>query len=1184
LSAAILCFFAFFNISCENPFIEKAFYLTTITFNTNGGSDVPQQKLLMGEAIARPADPVKGSSVFLGWYTDNKTFDHEWDFTIAPEKNMILYARWDEVPNEELPNEELTLILDTSELENNGDSVSFSASGAVLETSASGGDIITVFYMLADSHDNNWFSLSINGERVFETYETGTGSYNYTVNYNDANNGVITIHANSLHSDLNLLLSPDNVHFDKTGKITFDAHVTNPTGTTFSFTLFKDNIELDDFANMSITSGMIPANIVNKMLESTGEYHVKMWAQTDRQDYMPSSDFTTSSSVHVYNVSVTINGAADGETVSVSGRDGSHSTSFNFIAFGGDTVTLTASPGTERMVIWSGGSGIGNTCTVANITGEVNVIAAFAAAAVTVTVNDVTTGYADLASAFTAIGTTAGNYAVTLLQDLPISAGITIGTAGQNITIVGKGERTITHEITNNTSTHMFTINNATASLTLGNNITIKGRTTTGYGVVINNTNGTFKMLDGSKITGHTINLTLGAAVEITAAGSHFIMEGGSIDGNNNTAGGTSSTASGGVCFTSGTFTMTGGSITGNKQGNEDSDIYHAVNAANSFNISGNAVIGALKLNALSVGAGATVKTTGWTGSITTLNLRGNIDAIASAASYWAGNPRFIFDGIDAAQVNNIGLGEFISFNNARQGIAPTCFIGTSGGDLGRLIINPATAPVTVTVDGVSTDYLNLARAFTAIGTNAGDYTITLRENQTMTESRSVSAGQNITIVGAGDERTITHAITNAATSMFAIESSTASLTLGDNITIKGRSAPGTGFVIYINNSGKFSMQPGSKITGHTINAATGAAVQIGSGSNSGTFTMNGGSITGNNNTNEATTASGGVAFLLGVFTMNGGSITGNTHGGTEASDVYHGAASSNNLTISGDAVIGALKLYASSTTSATIVSIGAGWTGSITRLNLRGTNTDLATAMGFWTGSTRTIFNNITAAQVERIGLGEFISSDNKRQAISNTHRIGTDVADLGKLVTYKVGDTGPAGGIIFYHDPNGFTVQGYTGTTGSFAEYTAYYLEAAPANESNSEWGAYGTLIPDVTTFTNIGLYNTLTIGVGRRDTQIIVNHLGTNETGKAAQVCASKTVTVGGTVFNDWFLPSLGELNEMYKANGQTGIPTTGYFWSSSQSSSNLAWIQYFTNGLQSTNSKDSFSSVLRAIRAF
>jgi uncharacterized repeat protein (TIGR02543 family) len=106
-NAVFLCLFAFLCISCANPFIEQAFYLKTITFNTNGGSDVPQQKLLMGETVKRPGDPVKESYLFNGWYIDNGTFEKEWDFHAAPDTDLTLYTRWTKIIVSELAGIEL---------------------------------------------------------------------------------------------------------------------------------------------------------------------------------------------------------------------------------------------------------------------------------------------------------------------------------------------------------------------------------------------------------------------------------------------------------------------------------------------------------------------------------------------------------------------------------------------------------------------------------------------------------------------------------------------------------------------------------------------------------------------------------------------------------------------------------------------------------------------------------------------------------------------------------------------------------------------------------------------------------------------------------------------------------------------------------------------------------------------
>jgi len=83
-------------------------------------------------------------------------------------------------------------------------------------------------------------------------------------------------------------------------------------------------------------------------------------------------------------------------------------------------------------------------------------------------------------------------------------------------------------------------------------------------------------------------------------------------------------------------------------------------------------------------------------------------------------------------------------------------------------------------------------------------------------------------------------------------------------------------------------------------------------------------------------------------------------------------------------------------------------------------------------------------------------------------------------------------------------------------------------------------------------------------------------------AAEVC--RNATHGG--YDDWFLPSLDELNQMYinlYTQGVGGFSDYGY-WSSSESSSSSAWYQYFDYGSQHDISKDSLYVRVRAVRAF
>lgn len=70
-----------------------------IRFESNGGSEVPDQTVALGGKITKPADPTKDGLYFAGWYSDID-LQNQWDFgkdTVTG--NMTLYAKWtDEAP------------------------------------------------------------------------------------------------------------------------------------------------------------------------------------------------------------------------------------------------------------------------------------------------------------------------------------------------------------------------------------------------------------------------------------------------------------------------------------------------------------------------------------------------------------------------------------------------------------------------------------------------------------------------------------------------------------------------------------------------------------------------------------------------------------------------------------------------------------------------------------------------------------------------------------------------------------------------------------------------------------------------------------------------------------------------------------------------------------------------------
>ena len=164
-------------------------------------------------------------------------------------------------------------------------------------------------------------------------------------------------------------------------------------------------------------------------------------------------------------------------------------------------------------------------------------------------------------------------------------------------------------------------------------------------------------------------------------------------------------------------------------------------------------------------------------------------------------------------------------------------------------------------------------------------------------------------------------------------------------------------------------------------------------------------------------------------------------------------------------------------------------------------------------------------------------------------------------------IGDTGPAGGIIFYVAASGFKLSGIGPTA-------HYYLEAAPVNQGTSlTWVSSG--------YSTTSLGTGEEVGAGRMNTYVILN---VNANAPAAKACAD--YRGGGK--NDWFLPSKDELNEMYNARTHLGITSGNYeYWSSSQYNYDycFAWTQRFVSGYSlDFKYKESNYLYVRAVRAF
>lgn len=164
-----------------------------------------------------------------------------------------------------------------------------------------------------------------------------------------------------------------------------------------------------------------------------------------------------------------------------------------------------------------------------------------------------------------------------------------------------------------------------------------------------------------------------------------------------------------------------------------------------------------------------------------------------------------------------------------------------------------------------------------------------------------------------------------------------------------------------------------------------------------------------------------------------------------------------------------------------------------------------------------------------------------------------------------YSVGDTGPAGGVVFYDDE----ADGTDDLAG------ARYLETVPAMNYQGTWGGFGYLVGTSAQDT--------TVGSGMSNSESILTTYGDTEpyglySNYAAKICLD--LEYGG--HDDWFLPSLGELQLMREHDELVGI-SGGSWWSSSELNSDSAYFLEFVFGDMTAATKDTELWV-RPCRAF
>ena len=191
-----------------------------------------------------------------------------------------------------------------------------------------------------------------------------------------------------------------------------------------------------------------------------------------------------------------------------------------------------------------------------------------------------------------------------------------------------------------------------------------------------------------------------------------------------------------------------------------------------------------------------------------------------------------------------------------------------------------------------------------------------------------------------------------------------------------------------------------------------------------------------------------------------------------------------------------------------------------------------------------------------------------------------------------------GPAGGYVFYDRGE------YTG-----GERSWRYLEAAPSDlrlvngvpTVDSTMGGFGLFIfgyyREMSDESNVRLDTKDEVGEGYSNTDILVRNMeeatyksetGTDMTSDyAARLCDILVYEVNGDVFDDWFLPSRGELSCMYWRLYREGLGSfaADYYWSSSEESAIESWNRSFHNGAGYQYSHPRYDLYrVRPVRAF
>jgi hypothetical protein len=176
-------------------------------------------------------------------------------------------------------------------------------------------------------------------------------------------------------------------------------------------------------------------------------------------------------------------------------------------------------------------------------------------------------------------------------------------------------------------------------------------------------------------------------------------------------------------------------------------------------------------------------------------------------------------------------------------------------------------------------------------------------------------------------------------------------------------------------------------------------------------------------------------------------------------------------------------------------------------------------------------------------------------------------NICGVNGATACAVGLQGPGGGIVFM-------------TPSTLGNSSGLFYEAAPSTWSSPSGDPTSAWCNNSTALLGVASVFTTTGAMDGANKMAVM--LGVCTSG-AANSADAYSATVNGVVYGDWFLPSKGELNQMYVNKTAVGGFASAGYWSSSEYDAYDAWGQAFANGLQGNAIKTGTFRV-RPVRAF